>query len=307
MIGLTAERDEDVRARTAIERKQTAYGNRVPQVNQALVTARQAATQADARRIRTETSTQTVRQELVQARTERDTATTRHDALEDADTQLTRERDAVVVESAGVQVVRECLQEANEYVERLTTSVNELYQANLAQVEPLYTQQRGAESNARFLEGLHDSRAHSQIGSVYLHHALNALSALTVSRCMGDAAAARAQAAASAIRAEIDAIDTMIFRRRIERRLRVRFIAQQRTAELHRILPPPIVTPVRKGSQTEREYKRILAALGQIENLSLEEDSQDNIPITRILQRLDQNPQCGEGGDDGGEGGAAAL
>lgn len=123
---LTAERDEDVRELTAVEHERTAYGNRVQQVNQALYTARQAAPQADTRRIRAKAATQTARQELEQAREELETETTRRDALEEAFVQLARERDASVVEILGILVIRERVEEENEDVERLTTKMDEL-------------------------------------------------------------------------------------------------------------------------------------------------------------------------------------
>lgn len=46
-----------------------------------------------------------------------------------------QERDSAVAASVAARDVRESLSEANADVERLTTQVNELYQANLTQVE----------------------------------------------------------------------------------------------------------------------------------------------------------------------------
>lgn len=51
------------------------------------------------------------------------------------------------------------------------------------------------------------------------------------------------------------------------------------------------------GSQALREDKRALAALGQIEDLSEKEDSEDDVPITRILRRFDKNSSFGKGGE----------
>lgn len=76
----------------------------------------------------------------MQALAELDTVMTRRDAIEEAVAQLPRERDAVVVESTGVQAIRKNLEEANEDVEPLTNNVDEFYHANLMQFEHLYNQ-----------------------------------------------------------------------------------------------------------------------------------------------------------------------
>lgn len=123
---LAAEHDKAMWGRTMAELERTTHGNRAQQANLAIVTARYTATLSDTRRIGADTATQTVRQNLAQARAERETAMTRRDELEEEVAELTRERDMAVEESAGVQAIRDCLEEAHEDVERLTTNVNEL-------------------------------------------------------------------------------------------------------------------------------------------------------------------------------------
>lgn len=96
-----------------------------------------------------------------------------------------------MAESAGVQAIRDRLKEANEDIERLTINAYELYQANLAQVQRLFIQRRGVESNARVLEGHNDTVAYNKMGNAYLHHALNALTALIDTRRLSNAASTR--------------------------------------------------------------------------------------------------------------------
>lgn len=75
-------------------------------------------------------------------------------------------------------------------------------------------------------------------------------------------AAAPANAAASAYRAERDSIDALRFR--MARDSRARLIEEERIARRRRIRPNTIVNPVPKGIQDERDDRRALAALGQI-------------------------------------------
>lgn len=112
--------------RTADERERTTYRNHVQQLNQALATAHHVATQADTRRIRAETATEIIRQELKQACAERQTTTPRRELVEETVDELTCERDSAVYASEGVQAIREHFEEANEDVERLTNNVKDL-------------------------------------------------------------------------------------------------------------------------------------------------------------------------------------
>lgn len=199
---------------------------------------------------------------------------TSRDVFWDAVAQLLLERDAAVENIAGIQVVHDRLED----VERLTTTIKELHEANEAQLKLLYTQQRVIESNARVPEGPNGTRAYNQIGTSFIHYALNALSALADYWCLGDSAVARAKAAASASRRDSGAVDAMRFRPRMARGRRAWLIKQQCAAGRRLIRLPPIVTSLPKGSQAEREDKKNFATLGKIEDLSEEEDSEDEFP-----------------------------
>lgn len=249
-------RQECVRAeegRAVAERERGAYADRVRHVQQTLVATRQAVLASDSRRVRAETATATARQELSDARAERDAATARRDALEEVVLQLTQERDTAVTANSAVRSVRERLAEAIVDVERLTHHVNELYQTNLAQVEPFYAHQRGGPSNDCVLGGLEGARAYNAHGDGYLQQALAALGALVESRCLGEAAAIQARQAALAARQDSDIIDGMQFRRRMARARRVQLIQLQRATGRRLLRPPPIVDPVPTGDQARQD------------------------------------------------------
>lgn len=292
-----------------VENELRIYRNRAQHVNQPLVTAFQDVNQADSRRVRAETAAETARRELIRARAERDAAAARRDALEEVVARLTRERDSAVAASEEVRDICARLEEANLDVNRLTTNVNELYQANAATVESLYEQRYGGESQVRVLRGLEDARLYHQAGDSYVQHALYALNLLINSRRLGESATILAHMAVTGTGHESDAVRRVQFHLRMARERWLRLIQEQRKVGRRQAQPPSIVSPVAKGSQAERDDRAALSALVLVDDLSDvdQEDSEDDLPLTQMCGRGFHGPPGGDGGDGGGEGGTAAV